>query len=324
MRAIEIRSRHRSAGHLTRRSDERDFHALLLSNGRARPLSVGRRTPARAERPDTRHSRRTAASELGSALRPVVSAARSLVRLRCVSRRSKGESSSTQERAVARSGSQDVEVLAPRGGSRARACPRRVDPAKTGRPSCPSRVPRSRRPISGAWDTMHRARVRICDEWPATGGPEWIRARAGSCSTLRPRRKAMLEFTRLNPYRELPDAFKALSALEAAVAKSGLDPGLLDLVRTAVSQLNGCAFCLDMHQHDARKRARKARSAWTSWRPGARSRCIRRRARRARARRGADSGGEPRLQRGGLEEAHKAFQAGGALGAGFRHCVDNS
>ena len=64
----------------------------------------------------------------------------------------------------------------------------------------------------------------------------------------------MVEFTRLNPYRDLPDAFKALSALEAAVAKTGLDPGLLDLVRTRVSQLNGCAFCLDMHQHDARKR----------------------------------------------------------------------
>ena len=67
----------------------------------------------------------------------------------------------------------------------------------------------------------------------------------------------MVEFTRLNPYRDLPDAFKALSALEAAVAKSGLDPGLLDLVRTRVSQLNGCAFCLDMHTHDARKRGEK-------------------------------------------------------------------
>jgi len=58
----------------------------------------------------------------------------------------------------------------------------------------------------------------------------------------------------MNVYRELPDGYRAMNALEEAIAKSGLDARLLELLRTRVSQLNGCAFCLDMHQHDARSR----------------------------------------------------------------------
>ena len=58
----------------------------------------------------------------------------------------------------------------------------------------------------------------------------------------------------MNVYREIPDGYRAMNALEEAIAKSGLEPKLLELVRTRVSQLNGCAFCLDMHQRDARSR----------------------------------------------------------------------
>jgi AhpD family alkylhydroperoxidase len=61
-------------------------------------------------------------------------------------------------------------------------------------------------------------------------------------------------FTRMNLYREIPDGYRAMTALEEAIVKSGLDARLLELVRTRVSQLNGCAFCLDMHQRDARSR----------------------------------------------------------------------
>ncbi|GGU82949.1 alkyl hydroperoxide reductase AhpD [Streptomyces albospinus] len=49
-----------------------------------------------------------------------------------------------------------------------------------------------------------------------------------------------------------PEAFKAMIALDAA-AKKGLDPVLVELVRIRASQLNKCAFCLDMHITDARK-----------------------------------------------------------------------
>jgi len=49
-----------------------------------------------------------------------------------------------------------------------------------------------------------------------------------------------------------PGAFKAMLALEAQVRQSGLEPLLLELVKTRVSQINGCAYCLDMHSKDAR------------------------------------------------------------------------
>src|SRR5665213_3072929 len=48
------------------------------------------------------------------------------------------------------------------------------------------------------------------------------------------------------------DAFKAMLGLENYVRHSGLEPSLLELVKTRVSQINGCAHCLDMHTKDAR------------------------------------------------------------------------
>lgn len=49
-----------------------------------------------------------------------------------------------------------------------------------------------------------------------------------------------------------PDAFKAMIGLEQALGKSGLDSSLLELVRLRASQLNGCAYCVNMHANDAR------------------------------------------------------------------------
>jgi AhpD family alkylhydroperoxidase len=51
-----------------------------------------------------------------------------------------------------------------------------------------------------------------------------------------------------------PGAYNALLGVEQYVAESGLEPILLDLVRLRASQLNGCAFCLDMHSKDLRAR----------------------------------------------------------------------
>ena len=51
-----------------------------------------------------------------------------------------------------------------------------------------------------------------------------------------------------------PEAYKAMLALSQAVEKTGLTPQLIDLVNYRVSQLNGCAFCLDMHSKDLRAR----------------------------------------------------------------------
>ena len=72
---------------------------------------------------------------------------------------------------------------------------------------------------------------------------------------------------RLDFYKASPDAMKALIALEVAMSKLGLDPLLLDLVKLRASQINGCAFCVDLHSSDARKKGETERrlyaiSAW--------------------------------------------------------------
>src|SRR6516164_665063 len=51
-----------------------------------------------------------------------------------------------------------------------------------------------------------------------------------------------------------PEALNAMLALAQAVEKTGLSPQLIELVNYRVSQLNGCAFCLDMHSKDLRAR----------------------------------------------------------------------
>ncbi|TLX75834.1 carboxymuconolactone decarboxylase family protein [Pseudomonas nicosulfuronedens] len=50
-----------------------------------------------------------------------------------------------------------------------------------------------------------------------------------------------------------PDAYKAMLGLEQALAKSGLETSLLELIRLRASQINGCAYCVNMHANDARK-----------------------------------------------------------------------
>lgn len=58
---------------------------------------------------------------------------------------------------------------------------------------------------------------------------------------------------RLNYAEIAPDALKAMLGLEKYVAGSGLERPLYELVKTRASQINGCAYCLDMHTKDARK-----------------------------------------------------------------------
>ena len=59
--------------------------------------------------------------------------------------------------------------------------------------------------------------------------------------------------TRIEDRRNLQGAVGALLGLEGYVRDSGLETGLLDLVRLRVSQINGCAFCLSMHTRDLLK-----------------------------------------------------------------------
>src|SRR4051812_37601966 len=56
-----------------------------------------------------------------------------------------------------------------------------------------------------------------------------------------------LEYTSL-----APEPFGQLSKLSQKIHASGLDAGLLDLIEIRASQINGCAFCLDMHSKSAK------------------------------------------------------------------------
>ena len=57
---------------------------------------------------------------------------------------------------------------------------------------------------------------------------------------------------RMEYWKVAPGAFKAMSSLEAYLRESGLDKGLLHMVKLRASQINGCAYCIDMHWKDAR------------------------------------------------------------------------
>ena len=56
-------------------------------------------------------------------------------------------------------------------------------------------------------------------------------------------------------YKEIaPDGVAILAKLEQYIAKTGLERQLLELVKLRASQINGCAYCIDMHTKDARSR----------------------------------------------------------------------
>jgi AhpD family alkylhydroperoxidase len=58
---------------------------------------------------------------------------------------------------------------------------------------------------------------------------------------------------RLNYFAAAPKLLQAMMALEKAVLASGLEHSLIELVKTRASQINGCAFCIEMHTRDAMK-----------------------------------------------------------------------
>jgi AhpD family alkylhydroperoxidase len=57
---------------------------------------------------------------------------------------------------------------------------------------------------------------------------------------------------RIDYRKHFPAGAEAMAGLERAVRASALEPALLELVRVRVSQINGCAYCLAMHNRDAR------------------------------------------------------------------------
>ena len=57
---------------------------------------------------------------------------------------------------------------------------------------------------------------------------------------------------RLDYSKAAPGSMQAMYKLQKYVDESGLEHSMIELVKTRVSQINGCAFCIDMHTKDAR------------------------------------------------------------------------
>lgn len=60
--------------------------------------------------------------------------------------------------------------------------------------------------------------------------------------------------SRFNYYAADPASVQAMLQLENHVKTSGIDLGLLDLIKLRASQINGCAYCVDMHTKEAKAR----------------------------------------------------------------------
>jgi AhpD family alkylhydroperoxidase len=58
---------------------------------------------------------------------------------------------------------------------------------------------------------------------------------------------------RIEFYSASPEAIKALIALEGAVNKLGIAKEIMELIKLRASQINGCAYCVDLHTSDMRK-----------------------------------------------------------------------
>jgi AhpD family alkylhydroperoxidase len=65
--------------------------------------------------------------------------------------------------------------------------------------------------------------------------------------------KDFIMINRINYAKVSPEGFKALGGVYLTIQKSGLPKQLVDLVYLRVSQINGCAFCIDMHSRDLLK-----------------------------------------------------------------------
>lgn len=77
---------------------------------------------------------------------------------------------------------------------------------------------------------------------------------------------------RINLQETTPHVYRRMGALEQAAQeaceKAGIEAALYELVKTRASQINGCAFCLDMHTKDARARGESEQRLYTlsAWR----------------------------------------------------------
>lgn len=59
---------------------------------------------------------------------------------------------------------------------------------------------------------------------------------------------------RMDYYKVAPEALRIMMSMDAYINSTAIDPKLIELIKIRASQINGCAFCLNMHAADAKKR----------------------------------------------------------------------
>jgi AhpD family alkylhydroperoxidase len=76
-------------------------------------------------------------------------------------------------------------------------------------------------------------------------------------NTLLSSDQPVVQAPRLKNRQAAPAVWLAMRALQDTVNQCDLDPALLELVKLRASQINGCAFCIDMHYRDGKKRGER-------------------------------------------------------------------
>jgi AhpD family alkylhydroperoxidase len=73
---------------------------------------------------------------------------------------------------------------------------------------------------------------------------------------------------RLDLSKTAPEVYQAMLGLEKTINNSGLEDILLELVKLRVSQINGCAYCIDMHTKDLRAKGQSEQRLYllNAWR----------------------------------------------------------
>ncbi|MFI6483265.1 carboxymuconolactone decarboxylase family protein [Nonomuraea sp. NPDC050663] len=73
---------------------------------------------------------------------------------------------------------------------------------------------------------------------------------------------------RLNAFELVPDIYKAMTGVEAAMRRSSLPRTTYELVKLRVSQINGCGYCVDMHARDLKASGESDERLWSvaAWR----------------------------------------------------------
>jgi AhpD family alkylhydroperoxidase len=78
------------------------------------------------------------------------------------------------------------------------------------------------------------------------------RGPVASLKKINPRKGELPMKPRIDITHIAPAAYKAVLGLEHYVRSSGIEPKTLELIKIRASQVNGCAYCIDMHTKDAR------------------------------------------------------------------------